>query len=177
MSNYIGEIRLFAGNYAPDNWLPCDGQIVEIVNYQGLYKHIGTTYGGDGRTNFQLPDLRGRVPIGVGQKPGLSYRKLGERVGTETVSLKTAELPEHKHSLMGANVGGTKMEPAVDLSLAALEPELLSYSPGNARGFTPVNMSPDQIGETGNGDAHQNMSPFLVVNFIIATGGYAPSAT
>ena len=111
MDPYIGEIRLFAGNYAPENWAICDGAQVAVNDYQALYALIGTTYGGNGTTSFALPDLRGRVPIGQGQAPNVTARTLGQIGGTEKVSLNVGQLPPHNHQILATSTAATTSTP------------------------------------------------------------------
>jgi microcystin-dependent protein len=109
---YVGEIRMFAGNFAPRGWAFCDGQLLAVAQNDALFSLLGTIYGGDGRTTFGLPDLRGRVPIHAGSGPGLSPRRLGEKGGQEDVTLSLNELPQHDHMLIGSNTDASTDEPA-----------------------------------------------------------------
>ncbi len=167
---YVGEIRMFAGNYAPEGWLPCDGSAQSINTYQALYSLLGTTYGGDGVNNFKLPDLRGRLPIGMGQGTGLTARPLGQQTGTETVTLTVAQTPAHSH---GFAAGGTA---------SAASPQGLV--PGTTSGFNlyatsatagawlaPGSVTPSD----GGAQPHNNVMPSLAISFIICTQGYYPS--
>ncbi len=169
---YIGEIRLFAGNFAPNGWLFCDGQELPISWYEDLFMLIGTTYGGDGQTTFVLPDLRGRAPIHYGQGPALSdHYLIGESGGVERVTITVSQMPAHSHTPLATNSYG-------------------SNSPSNAvwaRSRTPIyNAAPDNstvamldtlVQPAGGGLPHDNMAPFLTVSFIIAAFGIFPSQT
>lgn len=164
---FIGEIRLFAGNFAPRGWAFCDGQLLPIAQNQALFSIIGTTYGGDGRTTFALPDLRGRAPIHAGSGPGLTPRVLGARGGEEQVTLTESQLPQHTHSLMASTAKADTKTPTG---------EVLG---GNTKNYTapPTNVDTDisSIGIAGEGQAHNNMQPYLTLNYIIALQGIYPS--
>lgn len=166
---YIGEIRMFGGNFAPVNWAFCDGRILSIGEYSELYSLIGTTYGGDGITSFRLPDLRGRVPIHKGDGPNLTSRPLGSAFGTETVTLETAQIPAHSH-VVSAGGDATVADPT-------------AHYPGNSVGFSLYSAAnPDStmhaaaVGPsmTGAVQPHSNLMPTLCINYIIALTGYFP---
>ncbi len=163
---YLGEIKIFSGNFAPVRWALCDGQLLAINANEELYSLIGTTYGGDGNTTFAVPDLRGRVPIHFGTGLGLQPRPFGDRQGTEHVSLGTPNLPLHNHSLQAssATASATSAENAV---LAATQ----LYSDG----ATNCDLASGSVEQTGGNSPHSNMQPFLCVNFIIAMTGLYPS--
>lgn len=170
---FIAEIRIFAGNFAPRGWAFCDGQLLPISQNTALFSLIGTIYGGDGRTTTGLPDLKGRAPMHAGNGAGLSTRQLGESGGTETVTLTINHLPLHTHSLQ-ASTGATDEEGSTNPSNAATGvPE-----PANALYRNPSNLAPMASGviqsDGGNG-SHNNMQPFLALNFIIAMVGLYPS--
>jgi microcystin-dependent protein len=166
---YIGEIKMFAGNFAPRGWALCDGQLLNISQYDALYSLLGTTYGGDGRTTFGLPDLRGRVPIHVGTGPGLTPRTQGQRGGAETVPVTLPQLPSHAH-------GSASMNAA---SESSPEGNLLGYTSSTHiyRGGDPgpYSMQAGSIGSVGGNQPHTNLMPSLCVNFIIALTGVYPS--
>lgn len=168
---FIGEVRLFAGNFAPRNWAMAHGQLLNISQNQALFSIVGTLYGGDGRTTFGLPDLRGRVPVGEGAGPGLSNRQLGERGGNETHQLTPNEMPVHDHDV---RVRGTKPSNR-DRSKT---PEDRIPSHGNHRVYTDMppdaQMAPGTISPKGGGAPHNNMPPFLGMNYIICTQGLFP---
>src|SRR3954451_13550324 len=128
---YIGEIRLFAGNFAPLNWSFCDGSLRAIAQYDALFNLIGTTYGGDGQETFALPDLRGRIPIHVGQGPGISQNyQLGEQAGVETVTITAQTTPIHTHTLVGSTANATDPNPAGNIlsSSTVLKPYLVDFT-------------------------------------------------
>ena len=167
---FIGEIRMFAGTFAPRNWALCDGQLLAISQNDALFSLLGTTYGGDGRTTFGLPDLRGRIPIHAGSGPGLSFRGLGARGGSETVTLNVNQIPAHSHTANALNKAGDSGNPqdrhwAVDTS----NPERYSAGPANS------NMSDGNLAAAGGSQSHANLMPFLCINFIIALIGIYPS--
>ena len=166
---FIGEIRLFAGNFAPRGWAFCNGQLVPISEYPALYSILGTFYGGDGRATFALPDLRGRVPISAGQGPGLTNRRLGQRGGQENVTLGVAQMPAHTHQAVASNNPADAVSPAGNVWGATSRTRL--YSPAGS----PANMAPGAISQTGANAAHENMPPFVTLHYIIAIQGLYPS--
>lgn len=172
---YTGEIRLFAGNYAPQDWLMCDGRALTITQYEDLFNLFGTTYGGDGVTTFNLPDLNGRLPIGVGQGQGLSKYVLGQPGGVETVTLTPANLPPHSHTLQVSGDIATTNVPDTSLTLAAVDPSLHLYvdtSQGTVTGTT--DFSPDALGDDGGGQPHANIMPCVGLTYIICAVGTWP---
>lgn len=176
-SPYIGEIRMFGGNFAPVGWAFCDGSLLAIAQQETLFQLIGTTYGGDGQTTFALPDLRSRVPIHQGNGPGLPGYPLGTAGGAESVTLTAAQMPTHSHAL-GASTAAPPAAPAgLDITSATpYVPGTFSSKP-NAYGNpdSTVSMSAQAIGVNGGSQPHNNMAPYLAVNFIIALEGIFPS--
>lgn len=170
MEQFIGEIRMFAGNFAPRSWAFCDGQLLPIAQNSALFSILGTTYGGDGRTTFALPDLRGRLPMHPGNGPGLTPRTLGESGGTETVTLMASQMPAHNHSV-GCHSNADQAAPAGNLPATEVSGAAPIYSDQPADGT----MNPAMIGMAGGSQPHDNMSPFLCVSFIIALEGIFPS--
>ncbi len=167
---FLAEIRIFAGNFAPRGWALCDGQLLPINNYQALYSLLGTTYGGDGRTTFALPDLRGRLVVHAGDGAGLTPRKLGAKGGAETVTLTAAELPAHSHTVQCVSAVGNKTLPAGHLPAAeAVAKDLWSSNAANGT------MKASMIKNTGGSNSHNNVQPYLAVNYIIALQGLFPS--
>lgn len=165
---FIGEIRMFAGNFAPRNWALCDGQLLQISQNDALFALLGTIYGGDGRVTFGLPDLRGRIPIHRGTGPGLTPRQIGFRSGVERVTLTEAQIPSHGHSLRAVQSRANSGDPSGGL-LAAADTEV--FEPSGTVLLADGSISDAQ----GAGQSHENMRPFLVVNFIIALVGIFPS--
>ncbi len=167
---FLGEIKIFAGNFAPRGWAFCNGALYPIAQNAALFSLLGTTYGGDGRTSFGVPDMRGRAAMHYGTGAGLTPRRLGERGGETTVTLTSAQLPNHQHSLP---VGAPPIDDDVaDRHLANARGSFAFVVGG---GVDAVNMSGAAVTHTGNGQAHENRQPFLGLNFIIATTGVYPS--
>lgn len=168
---FIGEIRIFAGNYAPSGWLICNGAILPISQYTDLFSVLSTNYGGNGVTNFGLPDFTERVPIDQGQGPGLTNRHLGDRGGLEGVILKTQNMPKHRHNLMGTNTIATEKQPFTN-SFANTSGSYLFYNKAISEDM--VSLATETIGVEGENRPHYNMMPYTVMNFIIATQGIYP---
>jgi len=169
---YQGEIRMFAGTFAPFQWAFCNHQILSISEYQALYAILGTTYGGDGRTSFALPEMRGRIPVGQGQGPGLSNRVVGQMFGRETVTLTTNELPSHTHTLYASASAQSTTNP-ISASFATINGDGEFYAVG-ATNAELTQSSTDAVKANGGGQAHDNIQPSLVVNYIIAMQGLFP---
>lgn len=177
MSDYfVGEIRLFAGTYAPSDWHICDGSLVAINTYQALYSLIGTTYGGDGVSTFGLPDLRGRVPIGQGQGTGLTNRVLGQNGGTETVTLQESQIGSHGHTMLTAGVAATTPTVGTSVMFANTASPIVQYlkSGLGSAGGGAVNPVVSTISNTGSGASHPNMMPTATLTYIIALNGTYP---
>jgi microcystin-dependent protein len=165
----IGQIILFAGNFAPRGWAFCDGQLLPIAQNQALFSILGTMYGGDGRTTFALPDLRGRSPIGVGLGPGLQDRRQGEKGGQEQVALTTAQLPSHTHALTASTKAATSRFPREDRTLGKGSSKVYT------KGGTPKTLDPSSVASAGGSQPHDNMPPYLAIRYIIALQGIFPS--
>ncbi len=183
MEPYLAEIVMFGGNFAPRGWAFCHGQLLPINSNQALFSLLGTTYGGDGRTTFALPDLRGRTPIHPGTGPGLSTKKLGQRGGVENVTLHVTQIPNHSHntgSLKGTimvNEDDGESEDPVGKNFGLAQNNALPYnSEGNVvpMASNTVDISGNTLA-TGGNLSHTNMQPFECVNFIIAIQGLFPS--
>lgn len=171
MEGYIGEIRLFAGNFAPMNWAFCQGQLLNIAQYSALYAILGTQYGGNGSTNFALPDLQSRVVVGSGNGGGLTPRANGQKGGAETVALSTANLPAHNHPTQASTSIGNQTDPAGNLSLAGQgrNGTVKIYVDGAA------NAALAPTGNMGSNQAHENMPPWCGMNYIICLNGIFPT--
>ncbi len=167
---FIAEIRIFALNFAPRGWAFCDGQLLPIAQNTALFSLVGTTYGGDGRTTFGLPNLQGRAPMHPGNGPGLSPRRLGESGGSETVALTEAQIGAHAHGMRGTTRAAQTRDPQGALFAAVADDD--AYAPPG----TTVALSADAMAESGGGGRpHGNLQPFLVLNFVIALLGTFPS--
>jgi microcystin-dependent protein len=168
---YVGEIRMFGGNFPPSGWAFCNGAQMPISENETLFQLIGTTYGGDGENTFNLPDLQGRVPIHQGTGPDGQTYTIGEAAGVESVTLTTQQIPIHNHSFIGTtNPGGTTNPPA----------NIVAQNPGNTiyiedQAFAPL--APQSLLPDGGSQPHENMQPFLCVAFIISLFGIFPSQT
>lgn len=168
MDPFISEIRFFAGNFAPQGWAFCNGQILPIQEYEALFSLIGTTYGGDGQSTFALPDLRGRLPLHQGSNQGLSYA-LGEQSGVESVSLNVQQTPQHTHVVSASNATATS--PVAGGALLGHSGDFAAYSnEAPTAALDALAVSP-----VGRGEPHDNLQPFLCVSFIIALEGIYPS--
>lgn len=171
---YIGEIQMVAFDFAPAGWELCDGKILLISQNTALFQLIGTKYGGDGRSTFALPDMRGRVPVCFGQGPGLTNRKLAEIAGNETVTLSVREMPSHTHQHNAAN-NATKTSPNPDgLFLGISAGNFFTSPPGPPVTNKLLPMNPEVNSVAGSSQPHNNMQPFLSLNFIICTEGIYP---
>ena len=170
---FLGEIRIFAGNFAPYGWAFCHGQILPIVQNTALFSILGNTYGGDGRTTFALPNLQGRIPLHFGQGPGLSSRSLGEQVGTESVSLTQNQMPSHIHagSALNAANAGTNNQPENNLLGKIVRTNLYSTPDAALQNMAEGSLT---LQASGSGQPHSNMQPYLTLNFIIALSGIYP---
>lgn len=169
---FIAEIRIFAGNFAPRSWAFCDGQLLPISNNTALFSLIGTTYGGDGRTTTALPNLEGRAPMHPGRGPGLTSRRLGQKIGVETITLSEAQIPSHSHTVRANSASGTTSNPTTSAAIARAGADRL-YSTDTTTNL--VDMSDQSLSATGGSQSHENMQPYLVLNFIIALQGLYPS--
>lgn len=164
---FLAEIRIMGFNFAPRGWALCDGQIMPINQNQSLYSLLGTTYGGDGRTTFALPDLRGRTPIHVGGSDGV-HHSLGQKSGEETHTLSAAEMPQHDHALKASNDAGNQNSPGGNFFANAG-----TNIYGDPTNLTDLNSG--TVSNTGGGQSHDNMQPYLALNFCIALQGLFPS--
>ncbi len=170
---FLAEVRIVGFNFAPRNWAFCDGQILPINQNQSLYSLLGTTYGGDGRTSFALPEMRARTPIHVGQASGGTDHRQGQKGGEETVTLSAAEMPGHLHTLRGsgdAAATGATGTNSTDQVWAQGAVQIY-HDPTQP----PVAMRSSIVADAGGGQGHENMQPWLALNYIIALQGLFPS--
>jgi microcystin-dependent protein len=170
--NFVGEIRLFPFNFAPQGWAQCNGQILPISQNTVIFSLIGTYYGGNGTSNFALPNLQGAVALDMGQGEGLTLRDIGETGGSATVTLTTSEIPAHSHSVNCAATTGNAASPSGNSFGAAQRGKPPGYAPATG---TSVNMSGSAVKNEGGGGAHNNLQPYLTLNFCIALVGVYPS--
>jgi microcystin-dependent protein len=171
MAPYVGEIRMFAGNFAPAGWMFCEGQLLPISENETLFVLIGTTYGGDGESTFALPDLRGRLPIHQGTGPSGSTYQMGETGGAEEITLTTQQIPQHGHALLASTSTGTQNAPANNVMAAS--PSVTLYI-----GDVPdANLAANAASLAGGSQPHENLQPYLCVDFIISMFGIFPSQT
>ncbi len=174
---FTAEIRVFAGNFAPRGWAFCNGQLLPVSQNTALFSLIGTTYGGDGRSTTALPDMRGRAPMHPGRGPGLTARRLGQRTGVEMVTLSEAQLPNHTHAPQadaqagGLLGGGADSKTPINSHLGNTVQAGEFFATGTAN----VAMNANAVSNTGGSQAHNNMQPYLAMNFIIALVGLYPS--
>ena len=168
---FIGQVIRFAGNFAPRGWALCEGQLLPITSNTALFSLLGTIYGGDGRSTFGLPDLRGRVPVHPGRGPGLLSYTLGAKGGVETVTLATSQIPSHNHLVESVSADGNQPKPGGHLPASESGTVSDLYSNADADGTMKASM----ITHTGGGKNHENRQPYLTVNYIIALVGLYPS--
>jgi microcystin-dependent protein len=166
---FVGEIRMFAGNFAPRGWAFCDGQLLAVSQNDALFSLLGTIYGGDGRTTFGLPDLRGRLPVHAGSGPGLSPVRLGAKGGAEKVTLTVPQLPSHTHPYQGTTLAGDQSVPTSNVVGGRTGDNTYIEDAASTA------MSSSSVGNTGGSSSHTNLQPFLCVHFIIALFGIYPS--
>jgi len=164
---FLAEVRMVGFNFAPRGWAFCDGQILPINQNQSLYSLLGTTYGGDGRTSFALPDIRGRTPIHVGRSNGGGDHRLGQKSGEETHTLAANEMPQHKHVIQATNTNGNNPNPAGHV--------LGAFNNAYGEPMNDIQLRSGTMLNVGGGQAHENMQPYLAVNYCIALQGLFPS--
>lgn len=171
MAPYVGEIRMFGGNFAPAGWMLCQGQTLPISENEVLFQLIGTTYGGDGQQTFNLPNLASRVPIHQGTSPQGTSFVLGQSGGTETVTLTTAQIPSHTHPMLGSTDPAGQQSPTSNVVAKSTQVDLyINAQPQDA-------MNTQAISPVGGSQPHDNTQPFLCINFIISLFGIFPSQT
>jgi microcystin-dependent protein len=174
MDPFVAEIRIFPFNFAPKGWAFCDGQLLPLSQNTALFSLLGTTYGGDGKSNFALPNMQGNAPMHPGQGPGLSLHDLGETGGSETVTLLESEIPAHSHGLMAAPPASLVAIPSPAVSLARSR-GFNAYQSNTSANLVP--MSDNAIAPAGGDQPHNNMQPYLTLNFCIALQGVFPPRT
>ncbi|MGH8564414.1 MAG: phage tail protein [Gammaproteobacteria bacterium] len=173
---FVAEIRIFPFNFAPRGWAWCDGQLMPLSQNTALFSLLGTTYGGNGKSNFALPDLQGRAPMHPGQGPGLSLHDLGETGGSETVTLLESEIPAHSHGLLAATAPGNNRNPAGNV-LARATGGNVYLAPVLPAGTPLVSMSDQALAPAGGDQPHNNLQPYLTFYFCIALQGVFPPRT
>ena len=168
---FVAEIRMFAGNFAPNGWMFCEGQTLPISENDVLFQLIGTTYGGDGEETFNLPNLASRIPMHMGTGPDGTTYQIGEMAGTEQETLTVQQIPNHTHPMLGSSANGTQAAPANNFlaSSTVIQP----YGNETAN----ISFSPQAISPAGGSQPHENTQPFLCINFIISLFGVFPSQT
>ncbi|WP_337043977.1 phage tail protein [Emticicia sp. 17c] len=174
MEDYLGTIKLFAGDFPPRNYMFCNGDILPIAQYSALFSLIGVQFGGNGTTNFALPDLRGRFALGAGQGNGLSPRPQGLKDGVETVILTQEQMPMHYHVANGLS-GGLEVNTPTNAFLPEYPNTARRFYASPISGEETVAMNPQMIGAEGGGASHDNMSPYLTLNYVICFAGVFPS--
>lgn len=176
MEAFIGSIILFGGNFAPRGWALCQGQLLSISQNTALFSILGTSFGGDGRVTFGLPDLRGRVPVGVGQGPGLSNVVLGEQDGVESVTLLTSEIPAHNHQINCNGASGDQGLPTSGYPAGSQQDRSTGVFVDTPYATTATAiMAPTALSIVGSSLPHQNMQPYLGINYILCMEGIFPS--
>lgn len=168
---FIGEIRMFGGNFAPSGWMFCDGQLLPISENDALFTLIGTTYGGDGQETFALPNLQSRVPMHAGTGPDGATYQLAEQAGVESVSLTVQQTPAHTHALVASNTTAASQIPGGNVAAQGAASFIYTSSD------SPILISPQSISPTGGSQPHENLQPYLCINFIISLFGVFPQQT
>jgi microcystin-dependent protein len=166
---FLGDIIMFGGNFAPRGWAFCDGSLLQIANNDALFSLIGTTYGGDGQTTFALPDLRSRVPVHMGQGPGLSNYPLGQAGGAEQITLSPQQLANHTHAFLATTAVGTQGNPGGNLLANSQGPQpYIQADPDN-------NLNQNMLSPFGGSQPHSNLQPYQAINFVICLEGVYPT--
>lgn len=171
-SSYVGEIEIFGFDFAPQQWALCAGQLLPISQNTALFSLLGTQYGGDGKTTFALPNLQGAIPVSQGQGPGLSDYNMGETGGTETVTLNLNQIPAHTHNLAASAAGGRIDTPSPATVLGATERGTLPYAATPTAGAT---LNTNIVGTVGGSQPHNNMMPYITLNYCICLYGIFPA--
>lgn len=182
MTPYVGEIRAFAGNFAPANWHICDGSLMSIANNEVLFTLLGTTYGGDGVQTFALPDLRGRIIVNKGRALSGTTYTLGIPGGAESVTLTSTTMPTHSHPVNVSTQNGNTINPTNNFLAAPTDPTasnpqtVLYYMPSSAPGFTVHTLAAGELTPSGGSEPHENRMPYLTISYIISLYGIFPSS-
>lgn len=169
---FVGEIRMIAGFMCPLNWVFCNGQLLPVTGNEALFSLLGTAFGGDGRTTFAVPDYRGRLVAGQGSGPGLTPCQLGNTFGTQTVSLTVEQIPNHTHPFNATTLEALVTNPTKGILANPGDGNVLYEAAGTTNMLVPL--AADAVGQTGSGLPHNNLMPFLVINFMIAVTGTYP---
>ena len=172
---YLGQVYLFAGNFAPRNYAYCSGQLMNISQNSALFSLLGTYYGGNGTSTFGLPDLRGRIPVGQGQGPGLSNYTMGQQFGTENVTITQQTLPAHNHMLTVTNLAAGAATPVNHIPAAVTSPFLEMWVSDANKTGNPIAMLPTALSQAGSSQPHNNVMPILAISMVIALQGIFPS--
>ncbi|QQP99388.1 phage tail protein [Lysobacter enzymogenes] len=170
---YLGEIRLFGFTRVPQGWYACNGQMVSIAENEALFMLLGTIYGGDGINTFAVPDMQGRVPVHFGTAPGLSTYVIGQRAGSESITLIGQQMPQHTHTMVATTLTATAKTPAANLELGALNGDVLYVTDTSGASAFPA--SPLSVSAVGGNQPHENQMPTLTVQYCIAAYGVFPS--
>lgn len=168
---YVGEIRMFGGNFAPAGWMFCQGQTLAISENETLFQLIGTTYGGDGQSTFNLPDLQGRLPLHMGQGSGLQNYTLAEKAGVENVTLSTNQIPIHNHGFLASLAAASSTDPSNQVIAQTSQIHMFTQDVTNRQ------MNPNALTPNGGSQPHENLQPYLCISFIISLFGIFPSQT
>jgi microcystin-dependent protein len=174
-SKYLGEIRMFGGNFAPSQNALCSGQTLNIAQNSALFSLLGTYYGGNGTTTFGLPDLRGRVPACMGTGAGLSPYNIGQVGGSENVTLQTTQMPSHNHMMLVNSANASLPTPGGNMACSQIAPVKGFWVASGANTGNPIAMNPNALSQAGGSQAHENRMPILAISFIIALSGIFPS--
>jgi microcystin-dependent protein len=177
-SPYVGQIFIFAGNFAPSGWMFCNGQLLPISEYETLFNLIGTTYGGDGQSTFALPDMRGRVPVHQGQGGGLSNYTLAQTGGAESVTLNMQQIPQHNHFALSNNAQGSASTPSANTILSSQNIGTGANTPSGFAAYaagTAVTLPASTVQNTGGNQPHDNIMPILTLNYCISLFGVFPT--
>ncbi len=166
---FVGEVIMFGGAFSIRGWATCDGQLLATSQNQALFSLLGTTYGGDGRTTFGLPDLRGRVPLHQGQGPGLTARQMGQRFGSEEAQIQANQMPSHTHTFNAENLGSLNLGPENGLLAEPINTNIYGT------GTPPDTLDASAVGDSGSGAEHPNVMPFQCLPFLISLTGIFPS--